>query len=59
MDTTAVDSGGSVLDQTAIFAMKKQRDAATQTIGSLLTATTDQMNRNNPAHLGQNIDTTV
>ncbi|MCW3480530.1 putative motility protein [Neisseriaceae bacterium JH1-16] len=59
MDTTAASSTGSVLDQSAIYAMKKQRESVAQTIGSLVQATTEQLNRNNPSHLGQNIDTTA
>lgn len=56
VDNVQSTSSANVLDQSAVFAIKKQRDITKDTINTLVESTVQQSRSVNPAHLGQNID---
>ena len=60
MDNVQSASSTNVLDQSAVYAIKKQREITRDTVNTLVESTQQQTRTTvNPAHLGQNIDVHV
>ncbi|MCG9106080.1 hypothetical protein LH433_04835 [Laribacter hongkongensis] len=51
------NQSANVLDQSAIYAIKKQREVVKDTVTTLINSVGQSSSRTvNPAHLGQNVD---